>query len=172
MRTITVNATISDLTSKIKQRLAIVGKRAKDTHGNSLFSDITTTSKEDALFVDLVRCASESLVAELPDFTTTVLFDDDKIIIKLSSTRWPADEDGLTLCSAISDAVTQYLHDYATGQYLAMIHPSTGEKYPPIYGSPYSTNCQHIISNIYRMSYLKKTVKQSSTYEDVKFEIN
>lgn len=164
MTTINIDVKYSELMSKIKTHLALIGKRAKDANGNSAFEDISTSTTEDArVWVDLVGMGAELLVSTIDQVSGGYTEDGETLSFRLMSDRWKdkvageLDERDLTI--ALSRAVFKYLWMYAVRQYLSIIRPAMDGQGLPPYAAAYSEGCDRSISTIISLAYLKRTPK-------------
>lgn len=170
MKVINVSVTYSELISKIKVHLAIIGKRAKDRDGNSVYEDLTTSTTEDAkVWADLVDLGAEALVSTIDQVAGGYSESGDTLTFKLMSDRW-ADKvsgryDERDLTNALHQAVFKYLWMYAVGQYLSIIRPTTDPQGVPPYAATYSSGCEQSLSTILSLAYLKRT-PESDTDKD------
>lgn len=164
MSSIKVTVTYNTLITKIKQHLAVIGKRAKATDGNSMFSDLTTSTAEDTvLWKDLCNGGAETVIASVAELSGGYKTSDTTITFHVASSRWEDyDGDRLTdLREALSEAMTTFIWNYAVCQYLSIIHPSTGAKYPPIWASPYESRMQFQLKTIRDIAFLKRDPLES-----------
>ncbi len=167
MATININVRYTQLISKIKTHLALIGKRAKDTNGNSAFEDISTSTTEDAkVWADLVGMGAELLVSTIEQVSGGYSDSGEILSFKLVSDRWQDKvtngADNRNLTEALSRAIFKYLWMYAVRQYLSIIRPAVGEQGLPPYAAAYSEGCDHSISTIISLAYLKRTPEAAS----------
>lgn len=165
----------ADLLPKIKQHLAIVGKRAKTVDGKPMFSDISSSTNEDPVFAEMIEAGAHNLMATLRDMAIwfSHIRNPNRVSVglkfKLSSNRWVYDTEEVV--EALQDSLIQYLYNYALAQYLTDIHPSTGAKYPPLYGQTYIEHCAVIINTIRELAFLKRApIDREKSYADIKAE--
>lgn len=118
METITIS--LSGLTPKIKRHLSVIGKRMYDKEGKNLFSNITTSTAEDAIFEHYTTVAAQNIAAALAKFVTA--YSDTSITV--GSERWSAQ-----VKLALKSAAESYALLFAVGEYLAMTHPDLAKKY-------------------------------------------
>lgn len=203
---LSISVTLDSVKDKVTKHLAVIGKRAKDVQGKSMFSDLTVSSNEKDVFDDIIKSGAETIVNELAPFCgeyvftpavsqeevsegttdsvvdgggiSTMSLEDaptaDTLSFVITAKRWTdsdadTDEDNnKNLVKALKEAVANYLYNFTLAQYLSIIHPSTGEKYPPIFGSTYNAQCAVIIGNIIGLCNLKRPSKASTkSYADM-----
>lgn len=111
---------------------------------------------------------------ELSKLPTTNTPSQEVLSFVITATRWTDDDASATesnnknLTKALHEAIGNYLYNYTLWQYLSIIHPSTGAKYPPIYGSTYQAQCAVIISNVVGLCNIKRPAKKSvRSYADI-----
>ena len=161
MSTININIERSTLVNKIKQHLAVIGKRARDAQGNSLYSDINTSSNEDSVvWNDMIDGGAEVIVATLAPLSGNYVSTTGTISFNVTCDRWKTgDEDDIT--PALQSAVETFIWNYAIKEYLALIHPSAVDKYPPRWAYPYELRMQTEVSTIQEIAYLKRAPQES-----------
>lgn len=185
-----ISVTYSELTTKIKTHLALIGKRAKDANGESVFSEITTSTTEDAkVWVDFINLGVEYILAALVDFglmeSTGCYTDADKIKFQLGSTRWDAigekrdngTADGYSVhrnfIIPLKSAIIKYLWMFAVYQYLSVIRPAASEKGVPPYAIAYERECEQAMLAIHTIANTKRApeILSSEYYSSIKGEI-
>lgn len=169
---ISVSITIAEIVGKAVKHLAVIGKRAKDVNGNSLFSDITISENEKGILNDLIASGAETIVNQLAPFCGMYNGADiGSISFVITSQNWTESntENDKDLTKALEEAIYNYLLNYTLAQYLSIVRPSTGEKYPPIYGSTYTNHCALIIQNIIGLCNLNRVPTPSGkSYASIK----
>lgn len=111
---------LTGVTAKIKRHLAVIGKRLYDKEGKNLFSNITTSTAEDAIFDHYVAAAAQNIATALAQFVSG--YTDTSITV--TGTRWDTN-----LTTAVTNAAQSYALFFSVGEYLAMTHPELAEKY-------------------------------------------
>lgn len=163
----------NNLLTKVRRNLAVIGKRAKTVTGESMYSDIMTSSNEESLLSDVIDAGAQNIVAELADLTAYYAHRGGTIVFTIVNSRWTTEEGALDydITEALTDAISEYLYNYCLQQYLSDIHPSTGAKYPPLYGTTYAAVCQTIMLNIRRMAFAKRPADVGKTISQITSEI-
>lgn len=115
-------ATISlaNLENDIKRHLSIIGKRLYDKEGKNMFSNITVSTAEPAIFTQYISAAAQNIAGALAQFVTS--YSDTSITVE--GTRWKA-----PLTTSVENAARSYAVLFTVGEYLAMTHPELAEKY-------------------------------------------
>lgn len=118
--TITISSVISD----IKRHLSLMGKRLYSKDGKNMFSDITTSSLEDPIFVHYIGIAARNIHATFGNFVSSFSFTDTNVTLTLAITRREGDFD-----SKLEGFIKSYLTFFSIGEYLAATHPDLAKKY-------------------------------------------
>lgn len=174
--TIEIKVVHSEALAKIRQHLSVLGKRAKMVDGTPMFSDFQPSTHEESVYYDLIASGMETLVNNLGDICSSYTTTEDSsthiptTTFKLVLTRYEMSEvEKMNVTAALRDACIKYVYNFALAQYLAIIHPGTGEKYPPRWGVTYQEQCAIIIGNIKSIAYNKRPADISDkSYADVK----
>lgn len=149
---------ISGLIQKIRRNLAIVGKRARRTNGDSMYDDITASEAELPIFADLLMFGAETIVSELAELASGYVEEnEDTIKFDLYSDRWCFEgTPDMDVTKALEGMISNYLYNFCLARYLSEIHPSTGEKYPPLFGRTYQDHCDLLMRNIKSLAFIKR----------------
>lgn len=168
---INIIITYSDLLTDVKRHLSIIGKRAQKVNGQSMFSDLTTSTFEDPVFNDFIINAAHNVISALADACSTYIIGENSVTFKIIGTRWEdtGTNPQMGLKDAIKGAVRMYIYNFTLAQYLSVIHPSTGEKYPPLYGQTYFNQCAVIMTNLKSLVFLKRPAfnESSASYSNL-----
>lgn len=164
----------SPIITKVRRNLAIIGKRARRNDGESMYSDITASDAETPIFYDLLMFGAENIVSELSEMASGYVEQDDVVTtgsgadavttepyikFDLYSDRWSfgADADpDMDVTKALEGMISNYLYNFCLARYLSEIHPSTGDKYPPLFGRTYTDHCELLMRNIKSLAFLKR----------------
>lgn len=175
MSVITITVSIASLTTKVKTHLSVIGKRAKDATGKPLYSDLSTSTAEDAvLWKDLMANGSENVVAALDQLSGSYHIENDTITFKVMSERWKdfsADNEH-DLTEALHDAIVKFLWQYTLLHFLSIIHPAESPKGAPFFAATYERACESTLGAIRNLAYLKRPPIQSDKdYSNVTGEV-
>ena len=66
-----VTVEYSDIKSKVRKRLSIIGKRLSDKQGNNLFAGVTLSSAEEDIMKQYLKEATEIFVGNLASAVTS-----------------------------------------------------------------------------------------------------
>ena len=113
---------ISGVSSNIQRHLSIIGKRLYNKEGKNLFSNITVSTNETAIFTDYIDAAAQNIAAALAQFVTSYNNSTHQIIVE--NARWNSN-----VASAMQYACVSYATLFSVGEFLAMTHPELAEKY-------------------------------------------
>ena len=176
MSTITINVQIATLTTKIKQHLAVVGKRAKDPEGRLAYSDLTTSTAEDErVWVDFILGGAETVVAALRPLSGSYQYNsaDNELTFKVMSERWLQSGDNIhDLTEALHDAIERYLWHFAASQYVMVITPPMKDRYGHEIQNPHVKISEAELLKIMELAYLKRPATPSNKeYENVTGEV-
>ena len=119
--------TINFATTKaaIKRHLSIIGKRIYTKEGTNLFSNITVSSVEDAIFEQYIQAAAQNVEAMLRQLVTFYsVISGTQIEITLENKRGDVNFD--TRCGEL---INSYVVLFSVGEYLSMTHPELAAKY-------------------------------------------
>lgn len=159
----------SDVIEKVKVHLALMGKRARDQNGNSLFSELTTSTAEDVkVWSDLINLGAETLVGTITPITGSYTTSAGELSFKLMSTRWKleGEENAMDISRALAPAIHKYLWMFTVYQYLAIIRPS-GD-----YAQAYSNACDQELLTIRNIGMTKRAPKtETPKYSSITGEI-
>lgn len=150
---ITIQVAYSTITEKVKIHLALIGKRAKDVNGNSLFSELTTSAAEDQkVWVDLANMGAETLVSSIAPITGSYATTTTNVTFKLMSTRWKLEggEDEHDITVALGQSCEKFLWLFVLYQYLSIIRPSSE------YAKAYNESCEQQLMVIRNMAFVKR----------------
>ena len=121
---ITIN--LSDVTNNVKEHLAIIGKRIKDSTGKSLFSSATLSSQELSVISDYISSAFDIVAGQLVQVVvstqTTGTYN-----FAFSNSRWYSN--GIDISNPFVDAFVNYVNSYVIAQILEMYAPEYAKKY-------------------------------------------
>lgn len=133
-----------------------------------MYSDITASVNEEPIFADLLMFGAETIISELTDLASGYAEQtgvDNTISFTLFSSRWTTNDStyDMNLTDALKNLISNYLYNFCIGRYLSEIHPSTGDKYPPLYGRTYNEHCDIIMRNIKSLAFVKRQVTESTS---------
>ena len=139
----------------VNRHLSIIGKRATDKNGESLFSGITLSSIEDDIFLQYINAAAETFVGELSPMVTA--YDSgDTLTITISSHRW---SNGHSI--AFEGNFMGFVVSYVANAILGMNYPE--------YAKKYADDMRNHISAALKLVYTNQAPSVSSAkYEEVK----
>lgn len=141
----------TDYVAEIRQHLSIIGKRAKDSQGNNIFSSMTLSTAEEPIFQHYVAQAVGHIVALSADFTISKSAD----AIKVSHPRWQgADEETFHLLAH------EFIIASSVAEFLGMSAPD--------YAKKYFNDADTLLSSIRMLLYAKMPSESSAaSYGDV-----
>jgi hypothetical protein len=124
----TISISYQDIKTKILRNLAVLGKRSTDSEGNSTFSKVTVSSKEEPLLSDFVHNAVHNVIAAIPDLVHEFTEDDATASFKVTNTRWKI-SNGDDFAKAFSLSVVSYCVASAVADYYSMYFGEQSEYY-------------------------------------------
>lgn len=163
---INISVTTSGLITKIRRNLAIIGKRARRTNGESMYSDITASNNEEPLYDDLLMFGAQTVVSNLSDLCTAYVETDTDstvngvVAFTLISARINSSD---SIQNILKGLIEDYLYNFVLARYLSEIHPSTGDKYPPLFGKTYTDACDTLMVQIRTIAFLKRPKEGSDS---------
>lgn len=117
---ITIN--YSTLYNKVARSLSVIGKRIVDENGNTLFGDITLSSRETEIMTDFFKQAVIAITAETASFVSGSK-------PNTSITLTFPDNHNRDLDPFIQDACDEYCVSYALYSWFVVTEPKIAEKY-------------------------------------------
>lgn len=162
---LTIEINRGELIVRVKKHLAILAKRARNREGQSIFSDITTSTTEDCIYEDMVTSGTTDLVARLKDMCSAYVRDGEVISFDMYSDRWRIDktlieiEDGdqkptMDLTNALRDAIDNYLYNYVIARYLNSVSPAIGK-----FSDPYMESCETILKSLVELAFERRGIR-------------
>lgn len=113
-----------DIVNGVKRHLSYIGKRAFNKNGENIFSNITTSSAEDPLFLQYVNAAAQNIESSLHPVLAEWYEDEEEIELSVVNTRQsPEFEDRLL------KLITTYVTRFTLAEYLNMMHPDMAKTY-------------------------------------------
>lgn len=82
-----VTVEYSDIKSKVRKRLSIIGKRLSDKQGNNLFAGVTLSSAEEDIMKQYLKEATEIFVGNLAPLVSNYVDDTDNVQFVFNKTR-------------------------------------------------------------------------------------
>lgn len=116
--------TFSDIRSVIKRHLSVIGKRMYTKEGQNMFSNITVSTAEDAIFDQYISSGAQTIEAMLRQLVSSFSLTSMGVTMVLTNTRGSADFD-----ARCTEIVRTFLTFYSIGEYLSMAHPDLAKKY-------------------------------------------
>ncbi len=116
--------TFQDIVKSVKRHLSYIGKRSFNKNGENIFSNITTSSAEDPLFLQYIGAAAENIEAVLHPLIAEWYDEETAIELSIVNTRSAPDfEDKLEKLMAT------YMTRFTLAEYLNMVHPELAKNY-------------------------------------------
>lgn len=120
-----ITLTITDIISKVKRHLSIIGKRLYSKEGKNLFSDVTLSTAEDKeILTQYINASAQNIEAMLKQFVTQSSYTAASITITIANKRGDADFEARTKDLSESFVVLNTVYEY-----LSMVHPDIAQKY-------------------------------------------
>ena len=124
----TFSILFANITEKVKRSLSIIGKRAKDDNGNTLFADITLSSIEEGIIRDFTDAAITEIVNEVRRLLKTFSFHT-ATNIGIDLTLLLPDDYNEALDTMIASAIDNFCTAYSLYSWFVITAPRISEKY-------------------------------------------
>lgn len=143
------------LKSDIQRHLSVIGKRQYSKDGQNMFSNITVSSEEKAIFDQYIKSGAQTIEAMLRPLVTSFSTSSTDITLILTNTRGSQDFD-----SRCKEMATSFLIAYVLNEFLGMNYPDLAKKY----SDEASTNMQSLILYAFQKN---EPSHSSASYNDI-----
>lgn len=115
--------TRTDIVSKVKTHLSVIGKRLNQKAGDKNYQNIVLTDSEKGVLNEYIQGAFAYLAAQFPEYIS-VFTVGSGVQLEFVSNRFNDYQE-----YAFEQAVNAYVFSYTIGSYLAMVWPELAKKY-------------------------------------------
>ena len=150
--TVNITITYASIIAELRRQLALYGKRATDKQGNSAFSRVTISTKEEPALKTYISQGVDNAVADIQQFVENFTSTSTQIKFDVINTRWKTQNEEFK--DTFTNVLNAYIVAYALFEYLAQAHPEAAQKL--------SADAQARINALHRLMFYKYPPSESN----------